>query len=140
MPKSTHVKLTSHSFVSGFSGVPGTVLEVSEKNVGVATAIVEQRKGAVWCDADGVFVSDYATTSIYDISAGGDFTSATPFVSNLRTQTLQRDEAGKLWAAHNQGASQGLYDISAGGDAATLTPFFGGNGLVSKRPSSSVRN
>ena len=54
MPKKSHVRLTSHSFVNGFSGAPGSVIEVTDKNAGVATAIVEQRKGAVWCDENGV--------------------------------------------------------------------------------------
>ena len=79
------------------------------------------------CDANGtVYVGDFSSGGVYDITAGGDFSMATPFASSMPANDITRRSDGVLLAVENQQggfAPPGLHNITAGGDFAAATPF-----------------
>ena len=100
------------------------------------------------CAANGSVMVGDALGSVYDITAGGDFSAATPFASGFTTVGMHRSPNGFFATDYDVFGTMmgpfGVHNITAGGDfsmtahiatsldgQAAATAFFGGQDLVS---------
>lgn len=89
---------SDQGFAFGFTGVLGDVVQTSSGRL---------------------FVTNF--NKVFDITAGGDFSSATPFATGQFFDGLTEDGSGRLLASADDTGK--VYDITAGGNFSLATPF-----------------
>jgi hypothetical protein len=150
------------SFATGFRS-PGSLIQLANGHIllsDVSSAlprVLDITAGGVFTDNDEGFafgftggLGDIVQTSagrlfvvngirVFDITAGGDFSSATPFATNSNNYSftgLTEDGNGRLLASVRDGTGivgpggGKVYDITAGGDVASAAPFAVGLALT----------
>jgi hypothetical protein len=75
-------------------------------------------------DTGRLLAASFHDGAVYDISAGGDFSSATPFASGLGfPRNLLQLSSGEILVADQAFLTRAIFDITAGGDFSSATPF-----------------
>src|SRR5690606_11636909 len=76
-----------------------------------------------------ILLADQARQAVFDIRAGGDFTSGTPFAWGFAfggPYDLVQDAAGRIFAA----ADEGVFEITGGGDVSGAPPHATGRFFI----------
>jgi hypothetical protein len=108
--------------------VAGTVLNITTSGA-PPTTFATGLSGPVvlWCNANEMWVAEYNTGEVTNITAGGDFSATPAFATGLPGSTLlgiYRTKAGGLYVSVTTGgAGDGIYDITAGGDFSGASPY-----------------
>jgi hypothetical protein len=107
---------------------PDTVVRVGASGAvtGFATGI-DDATGLLVDRSGRVLAVSFGDGAVYDISAGGDYSTATPFAFGFDSpRNLLQLATGEILLADQSPLGRAVFDITAGGDFSSATPFASG--------------